>query len=233
MSIALTADFVAQLSFTVLKSYLPTSSVEELQWEWSQKTLKKFKISLEVKGQISHQKPMIFVGNHISYLDIVLLMATVPSVSFVAKKELAMWPIVGHAARKTNTIFVKREKNESRKNARAAITQGLAQQQRIAVFPSGTTGVSESKQWRRGIFEVAQQANAMILPFRLSYEPMREVAYIDDDFFPLHLFRLTQLKQIKAKIEFHEPVKVLDPEKDCETWRQWSQDPKFHKSNHE
>ena len=233
MSIALTTEFVTQLGFTVLKSYWPSSSVEDLQRNWSQKTLAKFKVSLQVDGQIHHQRPMIFVGNHISYFDIVLLMSTVPAISFVAKKELASWPIFGHAARKTKTIFVQREKDQSRKEARAAILQALADQQRVAVFPSGTTGLAENKPWRRGIFEVAQQANALVQPFRISYEPLREVAYIDDDFFPLHLFHLMGLKKIRAKIEFHKPVRITNPEADSETWRQWSQDPSFHKSNHE
>ncbi len=233
VSIALTTEFITQLGFTVLKSYLPSSSVEDLQWDWSQRTLAKFKVSLQVKGQIHHQRPMIFVGNHISYFDIVLLMSTVPAVSFVAKKELANWPIFGHAARKTKTIFVKREKDQSRKEARTSILQALTDQQRICVFPSGTTGLNESKVWRRGIFEVAQQANALVQPFRVSYEPLREIAYIDDDFFPLHLLRLMRLKKIRAKIEFHKPVHITNPEADCETWRQWSQDSAFHKSNHE
>ena len=233
MSITLTADFLAQTSFSVLKSYWPAASVEDLQWDWSQKTLRKFKVSLQVKGQINHQRPMIFVGNHISYFDIVLLMSTVPGISFVAKKELASWPIFGHAAKKTKTIFVQREKDQSRKEARSAILEALSQQQRIAVFPSGTTCLGENKPWRRGIFEVAQQAGATIQPFRISYKPLRELAYIDNDFFPLHLFRLMRLKKIQAKIEFHKPITVSNPETDVETWRQWSQDPKFHKSNHE
>lgn len=227
MSIALTADFLAQTGFSVLKSYWPSSSVEDLQREWSQKTLKKFKVSLEVKGEISHQRPMLFVGNHISYFDIALLMATVPGISFVAKKELASWPIFGHAAKKTKTIFVKREKNQSRKEAREAIVQALGNQQRVVVFPSGTTCMDESKAWRHGIFEVAQQTQCLVQPFRLTYKPLREVAYIDDDFFPLHLFHLTQLEKIEAKIEFHQPVQIMNAKTESEAWQRWSQAPEF------
>jgi 1-acyl-sn-glycerol-3-phosphate acyltransferase len=230
---ALTADFLAQTGFSVLKSYWPQSSVEKLQWEWSQKTLQKFKVSLQVEGTIHPQRPMIFLGNHISYFDIVLLMATVPAVSFVAKKELSHWPLFGHAARKTNTIFVKREKNKSRKEARAAIHKALDQKQRVAVFPSGTTCLDEAKPWRRGIFEIAKEANVQIQPFRLTYKPLREVAYIGNDFFPTHLFKLLRLNEIKAKIEFHSPVTITDPELESEKWRVWAQSPQFHKSNHE
>jgi 1-acyl-sn-glycerol-3-phosphate acyltransferase len=227
VSIALTADFIAQTGFSILKSYSPQYTIEELQKDWAQKTLTKFNVSLQVKGEVSHQRPLIFVGNHISYFDIVLLMQTVPGISFVAKKELASWPIFGHAARKTNTIFVKREKNQSRKEARQAILEALKEQKRVVVFPSGTTCLDENKSWRRGIFEIAQEAGVQVQPFRISYKPLREVAYIDDDFFPLHLMRLMRLKKIDAKIEFHSPVNISNPEQDSEAWRSWTKDQQF------
>jgi lyso-ornithine lipid O-acyltransferase len=231
VSLTLTADFLAQTGFSILKSYSPQFSIEDLQKDWAQKTLAKFNVSLQVTGEVSHQRPLIFVGNHISYFDIVLLMYAVPGISFVAKKELASWPLFGHAARKTNTIFVKREKSESRKEARRSILQALENQQRVVVFPSGTTSLDENKIWRRGIFEIAQEASVQIQPFRISYAPLRELAYIDDDFFPTHLIRLMRLKKIEAKIDFHEPVSVLNPENDSEAWRHWSKDPHFHKSD--
>ncbi len=222
MSITSTMDFLALTSVSIAKSYLPTSSVEELQTNWAHKTLKKFDISLDVIGQISHQQPLLFVGNHISYVDIVLLMATVPSISFVAKKEISYWPIFGQAARATQTILVKRENTDSRKAARLAIEEGLQRKQRIALFPSGTTCIDEKKSWRRGAFEIAQKNNVMIQPFRISYNPLRTVAYIDDDFFPTHIFRLIKTRSIKAKIEFHPPVEVTDAAADCEKWWAWS-----------
>lgn len=207
--------------------------MENLQTEWSLKTLKKFNVSLDVVGRVHPQRPTIFVGNHISYFDIVLLMSTIPSVSFVAKQELSHWPLFGHAARKTKTIFVKREKNKSRKEARSAILNAVSQQQRVAVFPSGTTTLNENKSWRHGIFEVAQQSQTLVQPFRIAYQPLRSVAYIDDDFFPTHLVRLLRLKEIQAKIEFHEPVQILNPQEQSEYWQKWTQDPEFHFSNQE
>lgn len=224
MSISMTMDFLALTSLSIAKSYWPSSSVEELQLRWAHKTLKKFDIDMDVIGQISHQQPLLFVGNHISYVDIVLLMATVPSISFVAKKEISYWPIFGKAAQRTKTILVKRESTDSRKAARLAIEQGLQRRQRIAIFPSGTTCIDEKKSWRRGAFEIAQNNNVMIQPFRISYTPLRTVAYIDDDFFPSHIIRLSKTRSIKAKIEFHPPVPVTDAAADCEKWWRWCQD---------
>lgn len=224
MSLTLTADFLAQTGVSIAKSYWPRISIEKLQQQWAFETLRKFKVSMEVVGQISHQKPMLYLGNHVSYFDIVLLMATVPSISFVAKKELSHWPLFGHAARATKTIFVQRENTDSRKKARQAIEEGLQRKQRIVLFPSGTTCINEKKPWRRGAFEIAQQNNVLVQPFRLTYNPLRPIAYIDDDFFPLHLYNLTRLQSIKAKIEFHPPITIENAEQDCEKWQQWTQD---------
>ncbi len=224
MSLALTADFLAQTGLSIAKSYLPRSSVEDLQLQWAHDTIRKFNISLEVIGQVSQLKPMLFVGNHISYVDIVLLMETVPSISFVAKKEISYWPIFGNAARATQTILVKRENTDSRKAARVAIEEGLNRKQRIAIFPSGTTCIDEKKAWRRGAFEIAKQNQVQIQPFRISYKPLRRVAYIDDDFFPVHIFKLMGLRNLRAKIEFHAPVNVTDPQTDCNKWWSWARE---------
>ncbi|MGE0634369.1 MAG: 1-acyl-sn-glycerol-3-phosphate acyltransferase, partial [Pseudobdellovibrionaceae bacterium] len=128
------------------------------------------------------------------------------------------------AARKTDTVFVKRECGNSRKMAREAVHEALERGQRIAIFPSGTTSISESKVWRKGAFEIAYEKEILVQPFRISYSPLREVAYIDDDFFPTHLGRLFRLKRIQAKIEFHPPVKITDPIKECLAWSNWARE---------
>lgn len=206
------------------KSNLPEASVEQLKIEWAQSTLNRLGVQLEIKGEVTDEKSMLYVGNHISYLDIPLLMATVNKISFVAKHEISNWPIFGHGAKKIETVFVKREDGDSRKSARKAIHAALDEGKRVAIFPSGTTCISEKTSWRRGGFEIAQDKDVYVQPFRLSYFPLRAVAYIDQDFFPTHLYSLFGLKKIEAKIEFHEPVKIKDAVKDCEYWHHWSRE---------
>ena len=83
--------------------------------------------------------------------------------------------------------------------------------------------MSEEKPWKKGIFEIAQETSSTIQPFRIKYTPLREAAYIDDDFLPAHLYQLIKLGGLEASIEFHEPItEIKDPIQECEKWRQWS-----------
>lgn len=213
--------------FGEIYSYLrrarqPGADLRELKLEWASAVLRRVGLNIEVAGEPTHSPTILFVGNHLSYLDIPLLMSLVPGLSFVAKAEVASWPLIGRGARAIDTIFVKRELAGRRLEARKAVAEGLRQGKRIAIFPSGTTDLREEKDWRRGAFEVAHQERALIQPFRLSYSPLRTAAYIGDDFLPTHLARLMVTADLRAKIEFHPPVPVLDPEADRRRWREWS-----------
>lgn len=197
-------------------------NVESLKRQWAFGLLDRMGVHTEIVGTPSEQPGMLFVGNHISYLDIPILMALAPEVSFVSKKEIASWPIIGMGAKKIKTIFVERNCSDNRKAARETISNEIKKGARIAVFPSGTTTLDESKQWKVGAFEIAKELGIPIQPFRLDYAPLRKAAYIGKDFFPFHLFQLAQSGDVQAKIEFHPPIWVSDPIKSCLEWQQWS-----------
>lgn len=224
MSIIKSLGLVAQTGYYIKESWKKNAYVPDLQWQWAQDTLKRFGIDLTTSGLVSESEPLLLVGNHISYLDIPILMAAVPKVSFVAKKELKSWPVFGTAAHAMNTIFVDRSCSQSRTKARDAICEGLESGRRIVVFPSGTTTLTESRAWRYGAFEIAEQMGIPIQPFRLTYSPLRTVAYIDDDFFPSHLWKLGNSRKISAQIEFGSPEAVDAPEQSSQKWQSWTQE---------
>lgn len=205
------------------KANLPEANLSVLKIQWAKSLLNNLNVDLEIVGKSVEEPSTLYVGNHISYLDIPLLMSTVASISFVAKQELSLWPVFGKGAQKLDTIFVKRESTDSRKNARTALQKALIDGKRITIFPSGTTCVDERKPWRLGAFEIAHATNVWVQPFRIHYKPLREVAYIDNDCFPIHLFKLFSLGRIDAQLEFHDPIKITDPKKDCDRWYKWSQ----------
>ena len=213
--------------FTDTYSYLKKSEdktldMSDLKTQWAIQILNRLHVEFEIIGKISEKPATLFLGNHISYLDIPLLMATAKNISFVAKHELNAWPVFGKAARKVDTVFVKRENGDSRKSARLSINEALQKGKRVAIFPSGTTCMHENKVWRKGAFEIAHELNIWVQPFRISYTPLRAAAYIDQDFFPIHLYNLSGFEQIQAKIEFHKPVKIENPIQSCEEWQSWS-----------
>ncbi|MBC7370387.1 MAG: 1-acyl-sn-glycerol-3-phosphate acyltransferase [Bdellovibrionaceae bacterium] len=205
------------------RAKLPNADVPQIKSDWVQQILETLKVEVEIKGTPSASNSVLFLGNHISYLDIPLLMNCLPEISFVAKQEISAWPIFGDAAKHMQTVFVKRENSNSRQSARQAVQDALTNGKRVVIFPSGTTCVDEKKSWRRGAFEIAHAADVWVQPFRITYTPLRAVAYIDRDFFPFHLYNLVGGKKIEACVEFHTPVKMSDPAMDTLYWQYWSQ----------
>jgi len=89
------------------------------------------------------------------------------------------------------TLLVERDNAKSRKSIADQVGPRMAEKnQNIAVFPSGTTSLDESKPWRWGVFQIAKQYKIPVQPFRLRYEPARIAAFIDKDAFLFHLWSL-------------------------------------------
>jgi 1-acyl-sn-glycerol-3-phosphate acyltransferase len=199
------------------------SQEPDLAMKWAQGILDRINVDLEVSGEPYQGSSVLYVGNHISYVDIPLLMGTIEQVAFVAKSQIRKWPLFGEGAARIGTVFVKRNRTSSRDAAKRSLTEAIERGKKVAVFPSGTTSLAREKPWRKGAFDIAHATGCSVQPFRLTYEPLRDIAYIDDDFFPTHLLRLTSHDRIRAKIEFHEPVKITDPIADCNKWQAWAQ----------
>ena len=192
--------------------------------DWAKSVLDIMGVSVNRRGAAITQEPCLFVGNHVSYIDIPLLVAVAPVV-FVGKRELGNWPIFGSAMKSLGTVLVNREQSDSRRKAGLEIARTVTKEsQSVALFPSGTTTIEESKAWKWGAFQIAARYKIPIQPFVLHYKPVRECAYIDQDFFPTHLYRLMKFKEIQAYLEFHEPVVVDNPRRDCAYWQDWTRD---------
>ena len=92
-----------------------------------------FGIRLDVRGRIARDKPLLIVANHTSYLDIEILGALVRG-SFVAKAEVARWPLFGWLAKLQRTVFVDRRPSQAGKQ-KDAITRHLEGHGRLILFP--------------------------------------------------------------------------------------------------
>ena len=222
-SLNLTIGVFSETYRHLRRAKLPDADIPQIKAEWVDQILSTLKVDIQIQGVPSEDKSFLFVGNHISYLDIPLLMKCLPNISFVAKQEISAWPIFGEAAKHMQTVFVRRQNSQSRRSARLAVQEALAEGKRVVIFPSGTTCVDEKKPWRHGAFEIAQAADVWVQPFRITYNPLRAVAYIDQDFFPFHLYNLIGGQKIEAGIEFHKPVKISDTVMDSLYWQYWAQ----------
>ncbi|MEY4615704.1 MAG: hypothetical protein RJB66_664 [Pseudomonadota bacterium] len=189
---------------------------------WANKVLELLKFRVKVFGAPICEGPVLIVSNHISYIDIPLILSHHGECVFVSKSEVADWPVFGAAARKGETVFVKRSSVESRSSVRQEIKKQLEEaNKKIVLFPSGTTSASEEKVWRRGCFEIAHELGIPIQPIRIRYSPTRAVAYIDDDFLPTHLFKLSNQKELSASLEIHPPIFIKNTASEMEYCRSW------------
>jgi 1-acyl-sn-glycerol-3-phosphate acyltransferase len=82
---------------------------------------------------------VLVVSNHVSWLDIVVLGGLVP-LSFVAKSEVAGWPVIGTLARLHRAIFVERARRASTFDIARLIGHRLVAGDTIVLFGEGTTG---------------------------------------------------------------------------------------------
>jgi 1-acyl-sn-glycerol-3-phosphate acyltransferase len=217
--------------FSLTGKYLHLSYADDadsiiLKRHWGRDIVNHFNLKILMKGKpFNSNGPSILIGNHISYLDIPILFYAYPDISFVSKKEVRSWPIIGLAATKAQTIFVERESSSSRISAKNQITTSLIQNnKKLVIFPSGTTSIESTSDWKKGVFEIAEKNNILVQPFRIRYEPMRPAAYIDQDNFLAHMYNLLTFKRVEVSLEFHEPVKINDCIADCNYWKKWCEE---------
>ncbi|GJD93538.1 lysophospholipid acyltransferase family protein [Methylobacterium iners] len=84
-------------------------------------------------------EPALVLSNHISWLDILVLGSLRP-LSFVAKSEIAGWPVIGMLARLQRTVFIDRARRAATADVNATVADRLAAGDLIVLFAEGTTG---------------------------------------------------------------------------------------------
>lgn len=110
-----------------------------LTLRWCRKLLALMNIEARVEGSLDARGGnVLIVANHVSWLDIFVLNAHQPS-RFVAKSELARWPVVGRLIRGSGTLFIERARRHDTRRVNRSATDALRSGDAIVVFPEGTT----------------------------------------------------------------------------------------------
>jgi 1-acyl-sn-glycerol-3-phosphate acyltransferase len=89
-------------------------------------------------GKRSTDFPLLILANHASWLDIVVITALTPAV-FVAKKEVAGWPIFGWLAKLQRTVFIDRQRRHRTGAATQEIAERLIGGDAVVLFAEGTS----------------------------------------------------------------------------------------------
>ncbi len=174
-------------------------------------------------GAISTTKPTLFVANHASYLDIPVLGSLVPG-AFVAKSEVAGWPVFGFLAKLQRTVFIERRPSQAGEQ-RDGLRERLAKDEDLILFPEGTStnGLSVLP-FKSGLFAVAKdgagggaitvQPISVVctglygLPLTRDWRPY--YAWYGDMTMPKHLWNVFKLGRFTVDVVFHPPLHPQD-----------------------
>jgi len=163
--------------------------------------------------------PFLLVSNHLSYVDVIVYGAKLRA-AFVAKSEVAGWPVVGPLARWVGTIFVDRRvrRDVTRVNAstEAALDDGLG----VVVFAEGTSSAGdEVLPFRSSLLEPAARADHPLVAAAIGYRtppgspPARDVvAWWADMTFTGHFLTLLTLPRVEARVSFA-PAEPIDADR--------------------
>ena len=169
-------------------------------------------------------RPVIFVSNHSSWVDVPVLGGVLDG-CFVAKGDVATWPIIGFIARLGRTVFVSRSRASTGKE-RDAMRATLRSGDKLILFPEGTSSDgSRVLPFRTSFFALAESQPGddlrdipLIQPVSVVYDRLGGLpagrasrpifAWYGDMNIASHFWRLTQHIGLRATVLLHAP---LDP----------------------
>lgn len=134
----------------------------------SRLALRTLGVRLDVRGTPRTGAALV-VGNHVSWLDILVLAACTP-MRHVAKAEVGGWPAVGAMARRSGALFVRRDSWRELPVMVDGIAAALRRGHKVQVFPEATSRCGGAvSAFRRAAFQAAIDAAVVVQPVTLQY----------------------------------------------------------------
>ncbi|MHA7838961.1 MAG: lysophospholipid acyltransferase family protein [bacterium] len=184
---------------------------------WARGTQRLLGMRIRIDGEIP-EEPVAIVANHLGYIDIVALWSVVPGV-FVARADVADWPLIGQAGRLIGTIFVDRTRKRDLLRVIPEMQRPLSTGRNVIFFPEGTSSPGrEILPFKSSLFEPAVRCGVPVVTASLQLETAppaapaaRSVCWWGSMTFAPHVFELLQLRSFDARIHFSSPIR---PEED-------------------
>lgn len=163
------------------------------------------------KYGLSEEPPgFLLVSNHVSWLDIFSLDTQAPS-RFIAKAEIAKWPVFGLIAQAIGTLFIDRSSKRAILKINDDISSALANKETVMVFAEGTTTFgNELLPIRTNFFQPACEIGATVQPVILCYTskgvPSEQAAFCGDVSLFGSLWNVVTMEDAAVTVHFLEPI---------------------------
>lgn len=174
-----------------------------------------FRIKVIVEGQIDEGDHVVYISNHVSYFDIPVI-ASVLRTAFVAKLDVANWPLFGTLGRLQKTFFISRNPRHAERE-KGAFQARLDDPLPLVLFAEGTSTLGEKiVPFKSTLFEVFLNKNLRLQPMTLSIlevdrvksseRDQKEIYAWGDVEIPEHMWRFAKMRGCTIKLKFQEPL---------------------------
>ncbi len=185
-----------------------------------------FGIKINIEGTQNTLGQTIFMSNHLSYLDIILIGGVIKNASFVAKEDVAKWPVFGYLATLQQTAFISRSRTKA-VQGRNMLENMLKDGRNLIIFPEGTsTDGRDVYPFKSSLFTIAYYETAKDLYVQpvtlnlnttngkeLTSQETRDLYawHLNMDMeLPPHLWRFARSSGASLSIIFHPPLKASE-----------------------
>ena len=198
----------------------PPAALLRVRASWCRSVCALLGVRVVHQGRAFTACPTLFVVNHVSYLDVPVLGMLLGG-TFVAKAEVARWPLIGLLARLCGTFFVRRHWRQAliQRNALAA---RLRRNESFVLFAEGTSSNGLGvRRLKTSLLSVAEpwvlDCPIAVQPVTLAFVRLADgtpvtarnchlYAWYDDALLAPHLWRVLQMDGIEVQVILHEPV---------------------------
>ena len=156
-----------------------------------------------VKGEenVPKDEPVLYIGNHRSYFDILITYVRVPRpTGYIAKREMLKWPLLVSWMKNLHCLFL--DRNDVKQGLKIILTaiENLEAGISICIFPEGTRNKENHTfmEFHEGSFKIASKSGCPIIPMTI---------YNSADIFEDHL---PKIKKTQVILEYGKPIYVKD-----------------------
>jgi len=221
-------------SFFLFKA-IRLKTVDDMPRYFHRGFLKILNININLIGKIKETKPGLLISNHASWLDISII-SSLANINFIAKSEVASWPLFGFLAKLQNTFFVERKATKAGRQS-DKLKEFINKGKRLVLFPEGTSSDGNRVlNFKSSLFSIADNTedsgNYLLqaiticykkidgLPISRSERPF--IAWWGGMGLMGHLFKIFTLRRVDIIVIAHEPIGNVGNRKIVSTiaWKQ-------------
>jgi len=173
-------------------------------------------------------RPTLYISNHISYMDIFVLGSLLPG-SFIAKSEVASWPLFGPLAKLQNCLFIDRDPRKVASQVHL-VQRYLLDEDDLILFPEGTSAPGTYvARFHSSFFQAAEdeEIDIRIQPLTIAYthylnqrmdrKTRDYYAWYKPRKIVPHFFNGLGLGRARVKLTFHQALKMsaFESRKEC------------------